>query len=78
MACIFSMLPHGSGSSNKYCSICELWLLQSYTRNAVHFDSPAIMNSIMVIMTHKLFTGRGSGLFPPDLLNPRGWSMTLP
>ena len=67
MACTFSMLLHGSGRSSEYCSICEIWLLQSYARKAFHSGSPASMNSIMVIMTRRLFVSHGSNLFPPDL-----------
>jgi hypothetical protein len=57
MACTFSMLPQGSGSSNEYCSIWELWLLQSKARNATHSGSPASMSIIMVIITRMLFRG---------------------
>jgi hypothetical protein len=51
------MLPQGSGSSSEYCSIWELWLLQSLARNAAHSGNPAIMTSIMDIMTRRLFRG---------------------
>jgi hypothetical protein len=78
MACTFSMLLHGSGSSSEYCSICELWLLQSYAQKAVHSGNPTSMNSIMAIMACTLFANRSAGLFPLGSLDPRGQCPTLP
>ncbi len=62
MACTFSMLSHGSGSSSKYCLLWALWLLQSYARKAVHSGIPANMTSI--IGQHDLHTVSKTQLLP--------------